>query len=202
MNTIVEVFSHKDKCSSTNNEILLINKTTKINKPITWEEVLITNEVENDEIYPVDLNHIKELQQKDRELRRRRTNDPNNYTTKEFENKRLICYKDRIYIPEPLCTKIMRWYHHWLCHPMCSRLYKTLASTMYWPGIEKEVIDFSKHYKVCKRYKKQPKKHGKLSTKNVNLVPWDTVCVDYIGPYPITTNKGENLELNVMIFLI
>ena len=62
---------------------------------------------------------VETLQRRDRTLRQIMTNDPDrNYKRKIFEQRSIIFYKNRIYIPEPLrITSTIRWYHHYLCHP-------------------------------------------------------------------------------------
>ena len=79
--------------------------------------------------------------------------------------------------------------------------FSEVASTMYWPGMEKHIEQFVKKCKICQKNKKQKKKYGKLPAKSINLIPWDTVCVDCVGPYSVTTNTGEKLELNSMTFV-
>ena len=72
-------------------------------------------------------------------------------------------------------TRIIKWYHHYLCHPGEARMYKALASTLYREKIEDEIRQLVKQYPVYQRFKKK-KKYGKLPPKNVELIPWDT-CV-------------------------
>ena len=45
------------------------------------------------------------------------------------------------------------------------------------------------------------KKYGKLPPKNVELIPWDTVCIDLVGPYTVTDQKGNGIILNAMTFM-
>ena len=43
-----------------------------------------------------------------------------------------------------------------------------------------------------KKYKPRRTKYGHVPPKNVGtLVPWDTVHVDLIGPYTVTTNQYQ-----------
>ena len=53
----------------------------------------------------------------------------------------------------------------------------------------------------CQRFKKKKKKYGKLPPKNVVLIPWDTVCIDLVGPYTVTDQKGNDRNLNAMVFI-
>ena len=40
-----------------------------------------------------------------------------------------------------------------------------------------------------------------MPPKNVDLVPWDTVCTDLADPYKVTDQKGNNGILNTMTFV-
>ena len=65
--------------------------------------MLANNEENHVEVYPVDLVQVETLQRPDRTLRQIMTNDTDrNYKRKTFEQRSIIFYKNRIYIPEPL----------------------------------------------------------------------------------------------------
>ena len=40
-------------------------------------------------------------------------------------------YKDRVYVPKDLRTRIMKRYHYYCYHPGEARMHKTIASTLY-----------------------------------------------------------------------
>jgi hypothetical protein len=42
------------------------------------------------------------------------------------------------------------------------------------------------------------KNYGHLSLKDIDQNPWDTICVDLIGPYTITTKHGKELNLHAL----
>ena len=44
-------------------------------------------------------------------------------------------------------------------------------------------------------------KYRKLSPKEVSMVPWETVCIDQVGPYTVTDKKGKGRALLAMIFV-
>ncbi len=76
-----------------------------------------------------------------------------------------------------------------------------MASTLYWEKMEDEIKQFVKKFKACQRFKKQKKKYGKLPPKDVELTPWDIVCIDLIGPCTVTDQKGHDRILNAMPFV-
>ena len=67
--------------------------------------------------------------------------------------------------------------------------------------MEVEIRQFVKQCPTCQRFKKKKKKNSKLSPKNVELIPWDTVCIDLVGPYTVTDQKGNDRILNAMTFV-
>ena len=123
-------------------------------------------------VFPVNLQLIHEHQVSDRSLRRRLKTNPKDYSKLNVEQKQVIAYKNRIYIPNELRSKVLDWYHHYLCHPGKTRMYKTIASTMYWENMEKDIAAFTKACPTCQRFKKKRKKYGKLPPKEVSMVPW------------------------------
>ncbi len=47
---------------------------------------------------------------------------------------------------------------------------------------------------ICQTQKQQSKKYGLLPEKDVEAMPWDRLCVDFIGPYEIKSNvKGVKI---------
>ena len=67
--------------------------------------------------------------------------------------------------------------------------------------MEDEIRQFVKQCPTCQRFKKKKKKYDKLPPKNVELIPWDTVCIDLVGPYTVTDQRGNDRILNAMTFV-
>ena len=64
-----------------------------------------------------------------------------------------------------------------------------------WRGLCTKVHNVCKKCPTCQRAKTKNQKYGKLPPKQAETNPWDTLCVDLIGPYTIP-RKGKNpLEL-------
>ena len=61
------------------------------------------------------------------------------YSMKTIENKDLIMYKGKIYIPDSLKNRLMDWYHTHLVHPGSTRMLHSIQATMHWHGIRKDV---------------------------------------------------------------
>ena len=86
----------------------------------------------------------------------------------------------------------MKWYHHFLNHPGGDRLYKTINRVAYWKGMANQCNILCKRYPDCQLHKQCRIKYGHLPPKNVgDLIPWDTVHVDLIGPYSLTAQQFQ-----------
>ena len=118
-----------------------------------------------------------------------------------IEDNKIITINDKIYIPIKLRKRIVDWYHYHLCHPGSSRLQSTLAQTMYWPGMVADVIRYTKVCDLCQRFNKIKNKNGKLPPKNAEVVPWNLLCVDLVGPYTVTLKNNKETTLNAMTFI-
>ena len=152
-------------------------------------------------IFPVQLQEVQELQEQDRSLRKKVRDNPKEFSKQTIEQIKVITFKNRIYLPQKLRKRVLNWYHHYLCHPGKTRMYKTLASTLYWEGMEKDVQMYVKNCSTCQKYKKTQKKYGKLPPKNATMTPWETVCVDLVGPYTVTDSTGKDRTLMAMTFI-
>ena len=169
----------------------------------------------NDNGFPLDLSVVQQMQQI--ELRKRKSklkaqlkDKGSGYAMKEIDEFDLLTYKDKIYVPQPLRGRTLSWYHLYLCHPGGDRLANTLSTVCYWKGMTSQAKSFCKKCGSCQKYKKRRVKYGKLPAKNVQqLVPWETVHVDLIGPYTkkVTQQQADGstmlveLQLTCMTFI-
>ena len=149
--------------------------------------------------FPLSTQLIADEQQKDKPLLNKVKNNTK-YTTKKVEGYDVICESDKLYIPHSLRERTLNWYHHWLCHPGETRMEKTLRQTMTWPGLTKHVHDKCHYCDTCQKFKKKHLKYGKLPPKLAESTPWDSVCVDCIGPYTVETETGT-YQLNAMTMI-
>ena len=160
----------------------------------------------DENIFPVHLEEIQHTQTNDRDLSQKIKTIPSCFQKTAVEQVEIITYKDRIYICKDLRIRIMKWYHHYLCYPGDSRMHKILVSILYWEKREDKIRKFIKQCPTCQRFKKKKRKkkiktYGKISPKNVELISCDTVCIDIVGPYTVTDQKGNDRNLNVVIFV-
>jgi len=148
--------------------------------------------------YPLSAQTIKEYQRQDQDLLNRLKTKPE-YSDTVLEGSDLITYRDRIFIPHALRSSIVEWYHSMLGHPGVKRTAATIAQHLIWPGLRDEVEKHVSKCEACQLYKGQKKKYGHLPVKDVEVQPWQTLCVDLIGPYTVRNKKGvQNLHAMTM----
>ena len=129
---------------------------------------------------------------------------------RHVEGIKLIHFAKKIYVPKTLRKRILEWYHHYLCHPGGDRLAATLTQVCTWRGIVSQARTHCKNCSMCQKYKKRSTKYGHLPPKEVeSLDPWNTVCVDLIGPYSLKAKirstdgklKEREITLQAMTFI-
>ena len=148
-------------------------------------------------IYPLSTGTIAEYQRKDKTLLSHLKNHPE-YFTKAIDGTEVILFHKKIYIPKPLRKQVVQWYHNMLQHPGIARTERTIRQHLTWPGLSEDVASFVKRCHKCQLCKNPRKKYGHLPAKEFTDNPWDTLCVDMIGPYSITTKDDKELTLHAM----
>ena len=114
------------------------------------------------------------------------------YNIMTFENVEIIAYQNCIYVPSSLRRRTIDWYHYFLNHPGGDRLYHTLAKICYWKGIASQRGSFCRHCPDCQKFKSRKRKYGHVPPRNFgDLVPWETVHVDLVGPYSLKTKQFQ-----------
>ena len=108
---------------------------------------------------------------------------------------KLICRNSKICLPQALQQKTTDWYHEILCHPGTTRTEATIRQHFDWKGLRQMVIKTCKKCTNCQLAKPTAQKYGKLPAKLAEENPWDTLCVDLIGPYKIERKGKKDLKL-------
>ena len=72
---------------------------------------------------------------------------------------------------------------------------QTICHHFDWVGLRPMVHNICKKYPTCQKAKVTNEKYGKLPAKEAKSNPWDTLCVDLIGPYKIHCKGKTTLEL-------
>ena len=109
-------------------------------------------------IFPVHFKEIQVKQAKDRDLRQKIKINPSHFLKTVEEQVKIVTCKNRIHVQNNPRTRIMKWHHHYLCHPGEARMHKTLASTLYWEMMGDEIRQFVKQCPTCQNFKQTRKK--------------------------------------------
>ena len=75
------------------------------------------------------------------------------------------------------------------CHPGKDHMEATIAQHFTFDGLRPMCKRVCSTWDTCQRAKCKTIKYGKLPIKVPEIVPWETLCVDYIGEYEI--NRKE-----------
>ena len=87
----------------------------------------------------------------------------------------------RIFVPDSLVGPMVTWYHLALNNVGRSRLFNTIHINFVHPKMYRTCMEVCNAYNNCQVDKFPGKPDGELPTKNVTMVPWQTVAVDLIG---------------------
>ena len=67
--------------------------------------------------------------------------------------------------------------------------------------MESDIAAFTKACATHQRFKKKRKKYGDLPLKDVSMIPWETICIDLVGPYTVTDKLGNDRTLLTITFV-
>jgi Integrase zinc binding domain len=109
------------------------------------------------------------------------------YSMQHIEGYDLLCYIDKIYIPQSLRQRVLSWYHEYLLLPRQTHTEQTIRDTMTWPDLRQDVERLCSACQVCQVTNKECKKYGLLPPKTEESDPWVMVCVDRVGPFTMKT---------------
>ena len=153
--------------------------------------------------FPLTYKYIAQQQNKDKALLKKIQSHAKDYEIKVFhgggKQRPLIVYQDKIVMPKSLQKRCINWYHEILLHPGTNRTEETIRQHFYWKDLREHVKNICSRCPTCQLTKKQHLKYGLLPPKEAEAVPWDTLCVDLIGPYKITRPKMPKKHRNLIL---
>ena len=169
---------------------------------------IFTQVEKEDEIFPVTIREIIDAQHQDKEYKEYFKKPPKDSHIEPvlLNGEEILCFvrekgRPRMVIPKKLRRKTIAWYHHYLQHPGKDKLYETLSAVMYWKGMYGDIQKFTKYCDRCQKGKKRKRKYGHLAAKEAVITPWQTVCVDLVGPYTIKGEDGSSVEFMCMTMI-
>jgi hypothetical protein len=112
------------------------------------------------------------------------------------EEHRLTCHNGKTALPPSLQQKTTDCYLEMLCHPGTTRTEANIRQHFDWKGLRPMLIATCKKCQLCQNAKLTNQKYGELpSAKLAEENPWDTLCVDLIGPCKIERKGKKDLKL-------
>jgi Integrase zinc binding domain len=140
------------------------------------------------DFHPLNFKHLLKSQENDKTIMKILAMENTKYELQDFhgggKTTALICYRNKIVVPNRLQKAVIFWYHTTLCHPGINRTEETIGQHLWWPNMRDHITNDVKICPVCQRNKDDN------PPKEAEATPWDKLCVDLVGPYKIR-RKGE-----------
>jgi hypothetical protein len=67
----------------------------------------------------------------------------------------LICYRNKIVVPNKLQKSVMLWYNTTLCHPGINRTEEAIGQHLWWPNMRDHITNYVKISPVCQCNKRR-----------------------------------------------
>ena len=155
--------------------------------------------------FPLRLKDLQRVQQADAALCAKLRTDTDNYSLTTYhgggKSRTLITHNKKIVVPQPLQRRLVDWYHLQLCHPGLTRTEASIRQHFYWKNLRGTVKSIVTACHTCQVCKKQTRKYGHLPPKEAEVIPWDILCVDLVGPYTIHRKDKEDLILHCVTMI-
>jgi hypothetical protein len=103
----------------------------------------------------------------------------------------------KIATPTSVIDDLINWYHISLNHIGMTRLYETISTHFHYPRLKARIEQRVANCDACQRNKAISPGRGELPERDAQLLPWNEVAVDLIGPWKISIN-GQELEFNAL----
>ena len=162
---------------------------------------VLANRSEEDEIFPLTVREISDAQKADdttAEIMARKPDERKEgriaYEVRVIEDLEVLCHNGKMVVPKDLQRRAVLWYHHYLQHPGQQGLEETLRASVYWTNMRDTVRRYVRNCRTCQLNKASSRKYGHLPPKEVTTTPWETLCVDLIGPYTLKGKDGTEID--------
>ena len=86
-------------------------------------------------------------------------------------------------------------------HPGINRTEQTIRMHFTWPKLHDDVEKICKKCKTCQLTKKTKIKYGHVPPKEAEVTPWDTLCIDLIGPYTVKKEGKKEWKLHCLTMI-
>jgi len=90
----------------------------------------------------------------------------------------------RLVVPTVFRGKLLALAHDKTAHVGIRGMRRVLGKRFTWPGIHTDIVDFVKSCDVCLRINNAGNRKSKMIERRILCVPFESVCVDLVGPLP------------------
>ena len=142
--------------------------------------------------FVLDYGTIAEAQSRDASLQQLAKDQPKRYAQQLLAPGTMVfCYVPgpdvpwRIYLPQELLDKAIRWYHIALGHIGMNRLYDTISMHFFHKDLRNKVEDIVSRCDTCQRFKQAGRGYGETAPREAALSPWSEIACDLIGPWKL-----------------
>ncbi|CAB0035442.1 unnamed protein product [Trichogramma brassicae] len=96
--------------------------------------------------------------------------------------------KWKLSVPKDVKPRVLHDFHDAAGHPGEDETYRAIRNRFYWPNIRKNVRNHVKLCRICACGKKSKTSNADIRPHQPNE-PWNSIAVDFMGPYPITARR-------------
>jgi hypothetical protein len=145
-------------------------------------------------------HQTQERQFTDANLNTLRQEKPHQFPAIDMGNNvHLICYQPlpnqawKRAAPTNIIDDLINWRHVALNHIGMTRLHETIATHFHHPTLKAQVEEHVANCDACQCNKATGPGHGEMPERNAQLLPWNEIAADLIGPWTISID-GQELE--------
>jgi len=118
-------------------------------------EIIETCFLMETENFPLAFAIIAQAQAYDKKLQETLNQFPMEYKQCIHCAQLIIYFKNKIFIPVELWSRLIEWYHEQLLHPGVLRLIESMKQHFHWKTMAKDITNFTKTCKECQIFEQQ-----------------------------------------------
>ena len=114
------------------------------------------------DVHPLSYSKLDNAQCRHASIKKILTQSNCNYYIKDLHGggkaRSLVCYNEKIVVPNQLQKHVIDWYHTVLCHPGINRTKETIGQHLYWPKMRDQITRYVQACPTCQKNKRKVKK--------------------------------------------
>jgi len=152
-------------------------------------------EIEMQEPFLLDYGYLSAAQSRDPQLIQKIEQDSEHFNWLLVAPQlRLVAHRKepgdnpKICIPDELLSKFIQFYHLALAHAGMNKVNQTMTTHFWSSNLMKQIKQYIQNCEICQKSKLPGKSYGHLAPRQAQLVPWQEIAVDLIGPWEMEMN--------------